>query len=312
MITDWIYNNPTWLLGLVIIGLATSLSGLGLIIFHRFVHLEVRKAHNDLAGFIIAIVSVMYAVLLAFITIATWEAFSKAQDIVDNEADYIGSIYRDTQGLPPSIGQAIRDDLQTYVTTVIKDEWPMQQRGKTPEQGWVPLHKLHSTIVTMQPATRGEEVLQAEFLRTLNELYSARGSRLSAAQGHIPEVVWWFILIGGALTTGFTYLFGFHDFRMHMVMTMWVAASLSLVVVLIVALDWPFRGEVSISTDDYVKAQQSWGDLPFANGAATSAKTEEPDAITKPMANRTAHRALTTRPFAPVKARSLKAADHGG
>jgi hypothetical protein len=93
---------------------------------------------------------------------------------------------------------------------------------------------------------------------------------------------------------------------------MWVAASLSLVVVLIVALDWPFRGEVSISTDDYVKAQQSWGDLPFANGAATSAKTEEPDAITKPMANRTAHRALTTRPFAPVKARSLKAADHGG
>ena len=36
MITDWIYNNPTWLLGVVIVGLATSLSGLGLIIFHRF------------------------------------------------------------------------------------------------------------------------------------------------------------------------------------------------------------------------------------------------------------------------------------
>src|SRR5262249_48722126 len=62
---------------------------------------------------------------------------------------------------------------------------------------------------------------------------------------------------------GFTYLFGFHDFRMHVVMTMTVAASLALVVVLIVALDWPFRGEASISTDAYIKTQKSWGDLPF-------------------------------------------------
>jgi hypothetical protein len=302
MITDWIYNNPTWLLGIVVIGLATSASALGLIIFHRFVHLEFRRAHNDLAGFIIAIVSVMYAVLLAFITIATWEAFSKAQDIVDNEADYLGSIYRDTQGLPPSVGQGIRDDLKAYVRTVINDEWPLQQQGKTPERGWVPLHKLHATIVTMQPATRQEEVLQAEILRTLNDLYSARGSRLSAAQGHIPEVVWWFILIGGALTTGFTYLFGFHDLRMHMLMTMWVAASLSLVVVLIIALDWPFRGEVSISPDSYVKAQQSWGDLPFANGGATSAQTEAPDATTKPMANKTAQpKKKKSSGIAPVK-----------
>jgi ABC-type branched-subunit amino acid transport system permease subunit len=83
-------------------------------------------------------------------------------------------------------------------------------------------------------------------------------------QGHIPDVVWWIILFGGVITLGFTYLFGFHDFRMHVVMTMTVAASLALVVVLIVALDWPFCGEVSISPDAYSKTQKSWGDLPFS------------------------------------------------
>jgi len=57
-------------------------------------------------------------VLLAFIAVATWESFSHAQDIVDSEADYVGSIYRDTQGLPPAVGQSIRDDLEQYVTTV--------------------------------------------------------------------------------------------------------------------------------------------------------------------------------------------------
>ncbi|MGO9453366.1 MAG: DUF4239 domain-containing protein [Candidatus Binataceae bacterium] len=264
MIADWIYNNPTWLWGTILVSLSAAGAGLGLIVFHRCVHVELRKAHNELAGFLVAVISVTYAVLLAFIAVATWESFSRAQDIVDNEADYVGSIYRDTQGLPSGTGQGIRDDLQTYVKTVINDEWPIQQQGMTPEQGWAPLRKLHASIVTLQPTTMGEEVIQAELLRTLNELYSARASRLSAVQGHIPDVVWWIILYGGALTTGFTYLFGFDDFRMHVVMTMAVAASLALVVVLIVALDWPFRGEVSISPDAFLKTQQSWGNLPFS------------------------------------------------
>jgi len=265
MLTDWIYNNPTWLWGSVLIGLAAGGAGLGLLIIHQLVHIDVRRAHNELAGFLVAVISVTYAVLLAFIAVATWESFSHAQDIVDGEADFVGSIYRDTQGLPPAMGQGIRDDLQDYVDTVVHKEWPVQQQGKTPDQGWEPLRKLHASIVTIQPTTMGEEVIQAELLKVLNELYSARASRLSAVEGHIPDVVWWIILWGGAITVGFTYLFGFHDFRMHVVMTMAVAASLALVVVLIMALDWPFRGEVSISPDAYIKTQRSWHDLPFNN-----------------------------------------------
>jgi hypothetical protein len=66
-------------------------------------------AHNDLAGFTIAVIGVLYAVLLAFIAIATWESFSKASDIVEAESDYAGGIYLDTQGLPQAEGKEIRD-----------------------------------------------------------------------------------------------------------------------------------------------------------------------------------------------------------
>jgi hypothetical protein len=189
MIADWIYNNPTWLWGSILVVLAAGIGGLGLLAVHRLVHIEVRRAHNELAGFLVAVISVTYAVLLAFIAVATWESFSHAQDIVDSEADYVGSIYRDTQGLPPEVGQSIRDDLEQYVTTVVNQEWPVQREGKTPDQGWAPLHKLHSSIVTIEPTTMGQQVIQAELLKALNELYSARASRLSAVEGHIPDVV---------------------------------------------------------------------------------------------------------------------------
>lgn len=263
MVVDWIYNNPTWLWGTILMMLATGGASLGLFVFHRLVHVELRRAHNDLAGFTVAIISVTYAVLLAFIAIATWESFSTASQIVDNEADYVDSIYRDTQGLPDQMGQDIRNDLQEYVGTVIHDEWPEQRAGRTPTQGWKPLRRLHRAIVTMQPATMGKAVIQAELLRTLNELYRARASPLSAVQGHIPQVIWWIIFYGGAITTGFTYLFGFHDFRMHIVMTAAVAASLALVVVLIIAMDWPFRGDVSIAPDAFIATQHSWSDMSF-------------------------------------------------
>jgi hypothetical protein len=263
MASEFIYNNPTWMWGTLVVAFCVGLSCLGLAVFQRLVHLELRRAHNDLAGFTVAIISVTYAVLLAFIAIATWESYTRAEDIVQSEADFVGSIYRDTQGLPADMGKDIRADLRDYVDIVIQREWPAQRNGEMPSEGWKPLHKLHSAIATMHPADLGESVIEAELLKTLNELYRARASRLSAAAGHIPDVVWWIILFGGAITTGYTYLFGFHSLGMHMVMTASVAASLALVVVLIMALDWPFRGEVSISPSAFIQTQQSWSELQF-------------------------------------------------
>src|SRR5579864_2866968 len=136
MIDNWIYNNPTWLWGTVLVALFTAVSCGGLLVFHRLVHVKLRKAHNDLAGFTIAVIGVLYAVLLAFIAIATWESFSKASDIVESESDYVGGMYLDTAGLPDAKGQDIRNALEKYVSVVIDQEWPIQREGKTPAQGW--------------------------------------------------------------------------------------------------------------------------------------------------------------------------------
>src|SRR5271170_5733487 len=118
MIVDWIYNNPTWLWGTILVALFTSLSCAGLLVFHRLVHVDLRRAHNDLAGFSIAIISVVYAVLLAFIAVATWESFSSAETIVQAEAGYIGNLYRDTKGFPDQIGEQMRTTLKDYTETV--------------------------------------------------------------------------------------------------------------------------------------------------------------------------------------------------
>jgi uncharacterized protein YacL len=165
--------------------------------------------------------------------------------------------------LPDAKGQEIRDALAKYVSVVVDVEWPIQRTGKTPDQGWKPLREIATAIATIHPQNSGEAVIEAEMLKSWNLLYIARSARLSAVQGHIPGVIWAIVFFGAAITTGYTYFFGYEHFGMHLAMTATLAATLGLIIVMIIALDWPFRGEISVSPAPFIMTQQSWAETPI-------------------------------------------------
>jgi hypothetical protein len=249
---DWVYSHPTWLWGSLMVTVVTLVSCAGLLGMQRLVGIEVRKPHNDVVGAMAAIVGVIYAVLIAFIAVATWEKFSAGDKLVDAEASLISDVYRDTTGLPAAKAAPMRDSLARYLDQVIGPEWEGQRRGRIDSgPAWRILEDVHVSIASLDPQTPGEAVLQGELLRTLNQLYDARRSRLLAAEAAIPGVVWSIIVLGSLITIGYTYLFGVQNTRMHLAMTGLVAASLSLVIVLVISLDRPFRGDLCVSTEAY-------------------------------------------------------------
>jgi Protein of unknown function (DUF4239) len=250
ILRDWLYSVPTWFSGSIIVFGAVALSLVALACFHRFVSVEVRRAHNDVAGFILAIVGVIYAVLLAFIAVSTWEDFNKAQDSAELEADMVDNLYVDSTGLPPTLAFFIQQRLREYIRIVVDKEWPAQRAGRVNIEGWKPLYELNTAIAKFRSA-ESTGALDAEVLHTANDLYRARRDRLVASTSKIPNVMWVITLLGGGLTVGFSFLFGVPDFRVQLLMTGLLAASLALVIVLIVAFDCPFRGDLSISPDVY-------------------------------------------------------------
>lgn len=254
---NWIYSNPTWLWGSVFVIGVTGLSCLGLCIVHRFVDPEMRRKHNDIAAATMAIVGVAYAVLLAFIAVAAWQSFSDADKFVDTEASYVGNLYRDTTGLPAEKARPMRGAVRRYIDEVMTKEWPEQQKGLSVESGQQTLLRLHRLITNINPQTLGEAAITGELLHTINLLYSARRSRILAANGAIPETIWWIIGIGSVITVGFMCFFGAPNFRMHLGMTAMVSSSMALVIVLIVSLDRPFRGDLCVSLDAFQNVKDS-------------------------------------------------------
>jgi hypothetical protein len=108
-----------------------------------------------------------------------------------------------------------------------------------------------SSILSTTRATSGDTIVMQEMLHSLNELYNARRARLDAAAGHIPSSVWWVIGFLGVLIVGFTALAGMRNLWVHFVLLAGFTTAIVIVVALIVQLDYPFRGEISVSAEPF-------------------------------------------------------------
>jgi hypothetical protein len=64
-------------------------------------------------------------------------------------------------------------------------------------------------------------------------------------------------MLAGGIAVVYTYLFGAHTFKIHLAIVGLIAATISLVFVLIIELDYPFRGEVSVSSDAFVEVRHT-------------------------------------------------------
>jgi len=256
---DFFYSNPTWLVGLVVVGVWTGLSLIGLVIFTRFVKLDVREKDTETVGLTYAIVAVIYAVLLALIVVDVYETASRADEVATAEANQISSLMFASAGLPAPVAKVVHDDLDQYIDDVVKIEWPNQQKGQLDEagydKGWDAVAHLSNTLAVYEPANLGANVNKGVMLKAVNELIKARRTRILAAAEHLPDIVWQILLISGAGAVVYLYLFGLRSFGLHLAVVALVSGTIALVFVLIIALDYPFRGDVSVGDDAFVSVK---------------------------------------------------------
>ena len=252
-----VYHYPLWGVGLLLV----SLAGLGAVFIelaaHQFLSVELRRRHNDAAAAIFSIIGVTFAVLLAFVAMLAWEGFNKAKAASYAEAALVRDVYNVSAGLADPEMTSMRDDLIGYVETVVRVEWPAQAEGRTVDRGTSFLERLNRTAVALKPSSVADGNLHAQLLQSLARLWDARQQRLLAAETTIPAVVWIVTLVGGGLTIAFGSFLGVPSLGMHLAMSAMLAVSGALVLILIIALSNPFRGDFRVSTQpfDQVLAQ---------------------------------------------------------
>ena len=257
-VAEWMANLPVTVAVLISLLAGGGISTMGLLLLNRLLPHRVRATHNDVSGFILGIVGVIYAVLLAFIAVAVWQNFAQVDALVQTEANLLGDLYRDTAALPEPAASALRDAVFVYAEVVVQDEWPALAAGRIDDAaGWQLLDRFHTALVKFHSPDSGVSYMQADMVKTLNLLYDARRGRFHAATATLPAILWWNLLAGAVILMLFTYLFGTPHLLMHVSMVSLLGALIGLVLLLIVLLNNPFRGRSHVSVEPFNRLVRS-------------------------------------------------------
>ena len=231
----------------------------GLVVVQRLVPPERREEHNDVAGFIYAVLGVAYAVLLAFMLIAVWQDYETAQTDVDSEAHELAGAYFLASQLPEPQRTRIQDLVRTYARVVVDEEWPLMERGKTSERAGSLASQLRLKILQFDPRTKGEQVLYERGLTQLHDAADARRSRLLEVREGIPTLLWVVLVGGGVITVSFTYLFGLRSNVAHAIMIAALTLVICGILFTIGEFDYPFSGVVEIRPEAFKEVLRSFG-----------------------------------------------------
>src|SRR5215217_3148737 len=209
----------TLLQALIFIVGSVALSLLGVVHVRRRVPLAAQMEQNEVAGFFIAVLGVVYGVLLAFAVIVVWEDFEYARAVAEREANSVGDVYRLAEALRDPARSEIQEQTKAYVRAVIDVEWPLLARGQESPDALRHLDRLAQAITAYEPSGDRESALYAKLLDELQDVGDERRMRVLASREGIPSLIWVLLIGGGIVTVLFTYFFGLKSLRAQLMMT---------------------------------------------------------------------------------------------
>ena len=244
----WLTSRPAWVLVLFLF-IFTGLAMAGPFLVRRRIRLAHLRGNNEVAGFKFAVIGVLYAVLLAFVVIISWERYHDAETALVTEAGSAATLYRLAGGLDEPSAAAVRANLSAYLSSVLADDWPAMIRGRSSAVTTQMLSDLYDKVIHYPTANLHDSTMQADLLAQLDQLTGARRERLVMGEGTVPKVIWFVLFLGAALTISFTFFFGTENLIAQSLMTGILAAIILSAVLVVIALDRPYTGAVTISKD---------------------------------------------------------------
>ncbi len=227
----------------MVIVIAIMLALLGLAVVRRVVSHERLARHTDVAGYVYAVIGVIYAVILAQVVVAAWEEYRDARAVAAAEANAVLNLARLAQVWPDEDRIRVEEALDAYARNVIDIEWPAMAQGQFgPTVETALVHRLWHAVNEAGVGAGNGSPNYAASLEQLDTLDEARRSRVLLGEDALPEPMTLTLLIGAFVTVAFSYLFAVDDGWLHGLMTAALAMLVALLLLLEFQLETPFEG----------------------------------------------------------------------
>ncbi len=238
---------PLWQAMLLVVVLPTIVAVCVQIIVRRVFELRLLATNNEIAGFKFATVGVIFAVIVAFAIIVTWEKFAEAQGAVAQEAGAAETLYRLAAGSDAKVKET-REALRSYLKLDVEKDWPAMEEGEGSPEVTEALGSLYASVARLAEGEVRHTALLIEMFKQLDEITHDRRTRLHLASGVVPTIVWIVVFAGAALTVAFAFFFGAANLRAQILMTTFLSLLTFTAVYAVVEINYPFTGPSSVKS----------------------------------------------------------------
>jgi hypothetical protein len=253
---DSLFHLPLLQAGFIVIGILCGAALAGLMVVRKWVlpRLRIRVEDGEFSGTMVQAIMVFYGLAVALIAVSVWETYSEVSSVVAHESTRLGALYRDVSAYPEPTRSALQKELRDYTHYLIYEAWPLHRQGEHPTRGVEWMNRFQATLVAFDPVTEGQKLMHAETLRGYNIMIDARRMRLEAMLTRLPGLLWGVVVFGAAISLVASFFFNVEDGRLHATMVTLLALFIGLVILMILAFDRPFHGELGIGPEPYQMA----------------------------------------------------------
>lgn len=259
----WIYDMPTWYLGLALKVLFIGLSVFTLIATRGVIerHLQLSHDLDQSVSAVFGAVGMIFGLFLGLIAVAAWENRDKLDDLISQEASSIIQLYRSVSVLKTPDHQEVLNEIRGYTQNLIEVAWPAYKRGEMTDDGEAMITVIHQKITAMEHASSDQGVAYDAAVSSFSEMARARSLRIDSADISIPTPFWFVIMGGSLMSIPILYFLKVPSLRLHVLFMVAYTFYLSGIVTLIAVLDNPMRGSISASSQPFSRAMRAMANI---------------------------------------------------
>jgi hypothetical protein len=240
---------PVWLLFGVFITVGVTLTLVAAVIVHARIPPEKRERAGGSTAAMIQVLAVFYAVLVAFMIVDEWSAFSNASGHVSDEAGALTNVYRDSRTFPGDSGAPVQRAIIDYARSVLEEDLDsVPESGQPSRDTSGKLDRLFTAVRDVDPEARAS-VFYDRTVDNLGEVVRARRARLDAASDTVPSALLFAVLVVSMIVIAVALMLDTQARGPHLFLLAALAVVVFLNLALIVSLDQPFGSSVHVSDE---------------------------------------------------------------
>jgi Protein of unknown function (DUF4239) len=249
----WIYDLANWQLYALIIALFVGFALIGPFLISDTIEKKFGLSYdqNNIVTVYLSLVGAFFGITLGLIAVGTYENFNKVEAIVNDESSALAGLYRNVIMFDNPQKSQLENTLKTYTHYVIEKAWPLQQQGIIPKNGTIIVDSFQNQLARIKPVTEKDKIIYGSLLGQFNDFVEKRRLRLISVNTKLSPTIYFVLFICSLVTIIFTWFIYMENKKLEVVVHILTGFLLGSLVFMIVAMDNPYRGQYSVSSDAF-------------------------------------------------------------